>query len=302
MQLNAFIAEVESKGIAFTLNEPMHQHTTFRIGGNADVFIKVVKTDELCAVLCAAQKYCVPIFILGRGSNLLVSDDGIEGAVVSLGGMNDILVLGNEVVCGAGASLSAVCVAAKDNSLTGLEFAFGIPGSIGGALFMNAGAYGGEMSQVIKSAECVDADGNIITLTAEQMSLGYRTSIFKQGGLYITEVTLELKKGDCQAISAQMEELTARRKEKQPLEFPSAGSTFKRPEGYFAGALIEKNGLKGQSVGAAQVSEKHAGFVINKGGASCKDVCALIEIIQQRVLEADGVLLETEVLKTGRNI
>ena len=302
MQLNAFIAEVESKGIAFTLNEPMHQHTTFRIGGNADVFIKVAKTDELCAVLCAAQKYCVPIFFLGRGSNLLVSDDGIEGAVVSLGGMNDIKVLGNKIVCGAGASLSAVCVAARDNSLTGLEFAFGIPGSIGGALFMNAGAYGGEMSQVIKSAECVDSDGNITTLTAEQMSLGYRTSIFKRGGLYITEVTLELKKGDRQAISTQMEELTARRKEKQPLEFPSAGSTFKRPEGYFAGALIEKNGLKGLSVGAAQVSEKHAGFVINKGGASCKDVCALIEKIQQRVLEADGVLLETEVLKTGRNI
>ena len=302
MQLDAFIAEVESKGIAYKLLEPMSQHTTFRIGGAADVFVSVSNTDELAAVISAAKSHQVPLFCIGRGSNLLVSDDGICGAVVSLSALNSISVEGDTITCGAGASLAALSLAARDNSLTGLEFAFGIPGSVGGALYMNAGAYGGEMSQVVVSCECVDNNANKLILSAQEMCLGYRTSIFKHGGLYITSVSVKLKKGDRTQISAQMEELTARRKEKQPLEFPSAGSTFKRPEGYFAGALIEKNSLKGKRIGAAQVSEKHAGFIINTGGASCKDVCTLIKEVQQTVYENDKVKLEPEVLILGRNL
>ena len=302
MQLDAFIAEVKSKGIAYKLLEPMSQHTTFRIGGAADVFVSVSNTDELASVISAAKSHQVPLFCIGRGSNLLVSDDGICGAVVSLSALNSISVEGDTITSGAGASLAALSLAARDNSLTGLEFAFGIPGSVGGALYMNAGAYGGEMSQVAVSCECVDGNANTLTLSAEEMCLGYRTSIFKRGGLYITSVTVKLKKGVRAQISAQMEELTARRKEKQPLEFASAGSTFKRPEGYFAGALIEKNSLKGKSIGAAQVSKKHAGFIINTGGATCKDVCALIKEVQQTVYENDKVKLEPEVLMLGRNL
>lgn len=300
MQLEAFIAEVENKGISCVRGEPMARHTTFRIGGNADVFITVSKTEQLSFALKAARRYEVPVFCIGRGSNLLVSDKGIAGAVISLAGMNEITVEGDRIICGAGASLSALCVAARDASLSGLEFAFGIPGSVGGALFMNAGAYGGEMSQAVVSAECVGENGEYRTVELGEMELGYRTSIFKRGGLYITSVAVRLIPAERSEITAKMEELTARRKEKQPLEYPSAGSTFKRPEGHFAGALIEKNGLKGTCCGGARVSEKHAGFVINSGGASCNDVLGLIEKVQNTVLRNDGVMLEPEVLFVGR--
>lgn len=287
-------------GISYTLGEPMNRHTTFKIGGNADVMLTPESVTELCLVIKTAKEYSVPYFILGKGSNLLVSDDGIEGAVISVSKLDKIEATGDRIVCGAGASLAAVCVAARDAALTGLEFAYGIPGSIGGALYMNAGAYGGEMSQVAVCAQCIDGDGNIVTVSSKDMALGYRTSAFKKNGFVITSVTLELKKGDIQQINAQMQELFGRRRDKQPLEYPSAGSTFKRPEGYFAGALIEKNNLKGVAVGGAQVSEKHAGFVINRGGATCSDVRALIEKIQDTVYKNDGVRLETEVISVGR--
>ena len=300
MQFEAFISEVENKGISFEKGVSMAERTTFRIGGKADALVTVTSGDELAFVLKAAQKNNVPVFCIGRGSNLLVSDKGIEGAVVSLSGMKDISVHENKITCGAGASLSALCIAARDASLSGLEFAFGIPGSVGGALFMNAGAYGGEMSQVVVSAECVDENGEFRSVSADEMALGYRTSVFKNGKLFITSVTVELVPSERSEISAKMEELTAKRKEKQPLEYPSAGSTFKRPEGYFAGALIEKNGLKGFSCGGARVSEKHAGFVINGGKAKCADVLELIKKVQDIVYENDGVMLEPEVLFVGR--
>lgn len=287
-------------GVKYTLDEPMCNHTTFKIGGNADIMINVADTKSLCDVVTSAKNCGVPYFIIGKGSNLLVSDDGIEGAVISVSEISDIKISGNRLVCGAGANLAAVCVAARDAGLSGLEFAFGIPGSVGGALYMNAGAYGGEMSQVVTGAECVAPDGTVISVSKDEMALGYRTSAFKEKGLIITSVTFELECGDVGEINATMQELLSRRKDKQPLEYPSAGSTFKRPVGHFAGALIEKNNLKGVGVGAAEVSVKHAGFVINKGGATCKDVRALIKEIQRVVLENDGVQLETEVIFVGR--
>lgn len=301
MSAEALANFLESENIEYRQNEPMRAHTTFKIGGEADIFIIPASP----AALISAVKKCtgleIPYFILGNGSNLLVSDGGIEGAVISLAGINGISAEGEKITCGAGAMLSSVCLKALSLSLTGLEFAYGIPGTAGGALYMNAGAYGGQMADVIESAECLTASGEIKTLKKEDMRLGYRSSVFKKGGLIIISLTLALKKGDKAEIKAEMDELLNRRKQKQPLEYPSAGSTFKRPEGYFAGALIEKNGLKGLSVGGAQVSEKHAGFVINRGGATAADVKALIGKIQKKVFENDGVMLEPEVIFKGRN-
>ena len=301
MSAKALANFLESENIEYRQNEPMRAHTTFKIGGEADVFIIPASP----AALISAVKKCtgleIPYFILGNGSNLLVSDGGIEGAVISLAGINGISSDGEKITCGAGAMLSSVCLKALSLSLTGLEFAYGIPGTAGGALYMNAGAYGGQMADVIESAECLTASGEIKTLKKENMQLGYRSSVFKNGGLIIISLTLALKKGDKTEIKAEMDDLLNRRKQKQPLEYPSAGSTFKRPKGYFAGALIEKNGLKGLTVGGAQVSEKHAGFVINRGGATAADVKALIGKIQKKVFENDGVMLEPEVIFKGRN-
>ena len=300
MQIKDFTSEVENKGILCVNDEPMCKHTTFHIGGNADVFITASSAEQVKTIISAADKYNVPLFCIGRGSNLLVSDKGIEGAVISLAGINDISVKGNRITAGAGVPLSALCIAAREASLSGIEFAFGIPGSVGGALFMNAGAYGGEMSNVVVSAECVDKTGNIRTLSHDEMALGYRTSIFKDEELLIISVTVELEKAEKADIAALMEKYASSRKEKQPLESPSAGSTFKRPQGHFAGALIESSNLKGTCCGGAQVSTKHAGFVINKGNATCADVRELIKKIQDTVLEHDGVKLETEVIFVGR--
>lgn len=300
MQLDKLLDDLSKNKIKYKSYEPMRNHTTFKIGGNADVFISIGSEQELKAVLNAAKECETPCFILGRGSNLLVSDGGIAGAVISLDALDGIEVKGDTLVCGAGASLKKVCLAARDASLSGLEFAYGIPGTVGGAIYMNAGAYGGDMSQAVKSAQVYDRDGNKKTLNAEQMKLGYRTSVFKSTDLIITSVEFELKRGNYADIKAAMDGFLNRRREKQPLEYPSAGSTFKRPTGNFAGALIEKNNLKGVSVGGAQVSEKHAGFVINTGGASCSDVLTLIEKIQNTVKQADGIDLEPEVIFVGR--
>lgn len=295
-----FLNTLADEKIEYCENEPMFRHTTFKIGGNADIFIKISQVEDLKAVISTANRYDVPLFILGRGSNLLVSDGGIQGAVVSLCGMDRIEVKDGLITCGAGATLRNVCLAAQENSLTGLEFAYGIPGSIGGALYMNAGAYGGEMKDTVVSATAIDMMGNEVTLSRDDMRLGYRTSVFKNSELIITAVSLKLAIGKREDIRAAMDDYFNRRREKQPLEYPSAGSTFKRPEGYFAGALIEKNGLKGASIGGACVSEKHAGFIINTGSASCKDVLTLIEKIKDTVRQNDAVELEPEVIFVGR--
>ena len=301
MNAEALADFLENENIEYRQNEPMRAHTTFKIGGEADIFIIPASPAALIYAVKKCNELEISYFILGNGSNLLVSDGGIEGAVISLSGINGISSDGEKITCGAGAMLSSVCLKALSLSLTGLEFAYGIPGTAGGALYMNAGAYGGQMADVIESAECLTASGEIKTLKKEDMRLGYRSSVFKKGGLIIISLTFALKKGDKAEIKAEMDELLNRRKQKQPLEYPSAGSTFKRPEGYFAGALIEKNGLKGLTVGGAQVSEKHAGFVINRGGATAADVKALIGKIQKKVFENDGVMLEPEVIFTGRN-
>ena len=294
MNAEALADFLENENIEYRQNEPMRAHTTFKIGGEADIFIIPASPAALIYAVKKCNELEIPYFILGNGSNLLVSDGGIEGAVISLSGINGISSDGEKITCGAGAMLSSVCLKALSLSLTGLEFAYGIPGTAGGALYMNAGAYGGQMADVIESAECLTATGEIKTLKKENMQLGYRSSVFKKGGLIIISLTLALKKGDKAEIKAEMDELLNRRKQKQPLEYPSAGSTFKR-------ALIEKNGLKGLTVGGAQVSEKHAGFVINRGGATAADVKALIGKIQKKVFENDGVMLEPEVIFKGRN-
>lgn len=282
-------------------NECMKNHTSFKIGGNADYFVNVCSLQQLKAVIKKVKELKMPYFILGKGSNLLVSDKGIEGAVISLLGLNEITVCDDKIEVGAGANLGSVCLKACENGLTGLEFAYGIPGSIGGALYMNAGAYGGEMSQVVESALCIDENGDEEIIDLTQMQLGYRTSAFKRNGKIVVSVKLKLQKGKSEEIRSKMEDFLGRRKAKQPLEYPSAGSTFKRPEGYFAGALIEKNGLKGFSVGGAVVSEKHAGFVINYNNAKAEDVKQLIQEVKNRVLTADGVELEPEIIFVGRD-
>ena len=300
MQLDKLIDSLSELKIEYVKNEPMSRHTTFKIGGNADLFVKIKNIEELKSVIKTAKQNDVPYFILGKGSNLLVSDNGIEGAVISLDGLDTVKISGNTVVCGAGASLRAVCIATQKASLSGLEFAYGIPGTVGGALYMNAGAYGGEMSQVVVSASVINADGIESILSLNDMKLGYRKSVFKNSDMIITSVTFELKNGDKNEIKAAMDDFFTRRRDKQPLEYPSAGSTFKRPEGYFAGALIEQNNLKGVSVGGAEVSSKHAGFVINKGDATCCDVLELIKKVQDTVRSADNVDLEPEVIFVGR--
>lgn len=276
---------------------PMNKYTTFRIGGNASLMV-IPNTDEALACI---YKECkndgVEPFIIGNGSNMLISDKGLDTVVINMCRENAKVELSGEttIVCDAGITMSKVCNFALENNLTGLEFAFGIPGSAGGAAYMNAGAYGGEMKDVLVRCEHIDKDGNVGELCGDELELSYRTSAYEKNGYIITKLIMELKKGDHDEIKSKMMELLQRRKDKQPLEYPSAGSTFKRPEGYFAGGLIEECGLKGKSVGGAQVSEKHAGFVINKGGATSQDVLDLIKFIQETVLKEKGVLLEPEV-------
>ncbi len=301
MNLHQFKNELLSKKeYSVLFNEPMSLHTTFKIGGNADVFIRCKNTDQLKEVISISNKYDVPYFVLGKGSNLLVSDKGIKGAVITIENISGVTVDGEFLTCGAGASLRSACIAAQKAALSGLEFAYGIPGTVGGALYMNAGAYDGDMSQVVVSAKAIDGNGAEKIFSLDDMCLGYRTSIFKNSKFVITEITFKLKYSDKVEIKRKMDDFFARRRDKQPLEYPSAGSIFKRPEGYFAGALIEKNNLKGVSVGGAQISEKHAGFIINKNSATAEDVKNLIAHVQSIVKNADGVILEPEVIFLGR--
>ena len=281
------------------INEPMSRHTSFRIGGPAAAFVTVSNEEELAAVLSAVTATGAEHMIIGNGSNLLVSDEGYPGIMIKLGGDFESIVRDEKDPCrvkvGAAMLMSRTSAFLTENGLSGFEFASGIPGSIGGAVFMNAGAYGGEIRDVAVSARHMDYSGISGSFLGEELSFGYRKSAYSGKKLIVTEAKFLLEKGDHGEISRRMEDILERRRSKQPLEFPSAGSVFKRPTGYYAGALIEAAGLKGASVGAAQVSEKHAGFIINRGGASCADVCALIEKIQKAVFEKDGVFLEPEI-------
>lgn len=299
MDKKSFLKAFNDKNIDIKEDICLKELTSFKIGGNAEFFVAVKTIDEVVFSVCKAKEYNQPLFVLGKGSNLLVSDKGIKGLVLDMSGLDFVRFEGEKVICGAGLHLQKLCTLALNEELSGLEFAFGIPGSVGGAVYMNAGAYGGEIADCILWAKCIDNGGNIVTLDKNQMELGYRTSIFKKENLIITEAGFSLNRGKKQEISAKMNDFMGRRRDKQPLEFPSAGSTFKRPEGHFAGALIEKNGLKGKSVGGAKVSEKHAGFVINFDNATCEDVKALIKEIQKVVKDNDGVDLETEVIFIG---
>lgn len=282
-------------------HEPMARHTTMRVGGPAEILFSPASEGELLFAVREAKRAGAPFRIIGNGSNLLVLDGGLPGLTIRLGeAFSKISVDGNQIRAQAGALLSRVAAAARDASLTGLEFASGIPGSAGGGMAMNAGAYGGQLSDVFEGCRALDPETGIISaLGPAEMALGYRESAALSRGLIVTEAAFRLTAGDRSAIQAKMDDLSARRREKQPLNLPSAGSTFKRPEGYFAGALIEQAGLKGLRVGGACVSEKHAGFVVNDRNATARDVLDLIRLVQARVLEHSGVRLEPEVRILG---
>ena len=290
--------QLRAGGCRVLTDEPMAGHTTFRIGGTADLF--AVAADETAVI--AACEICrradAPLLIVGNGSNLLVSDKGIRGVVLQLP-IKVPTLDGDRVTVSAGTTLSKLCIFACEHGLSGLEFAYGIPGTVGGGVYMNAGAYGGELSDVLCRVKVLKADQTVVWLSAEEMRLGYRHSRVMEEPMVVLEAEFRLTADQPTAIRARMDEYLSRRKEKQPLEWPSGGSFFKRPEGYFAGALIEQCGLKGYAVGGAQVSEKHAGFVINRGGATCADVMQLCRDVQAAVQEAHGVLLEREVQLIG---
>lgn len=280
--------------------EEMKNHTTFRVGGPADYYVVPHTIEEMRKVVSLCRESEMPYVILGRGSNLLVGDKGYRGVVIqSAQGLCEIQVDGERIIAQAGASLAQIAAVALGEELTGFEFAAGIPGTIGGAVVMNAGAYGGEMKDVLESVKVLTEDGQVIDLPVEELELGYRTSIIPRKGYVVLEASICLKKGKIRQIRERMQELREQRVTKQPLEYPSAGSTFKRPEGYFAGKLIQDAGLKGYAVGGAQVSEKHSGFVVNTGNATAWDIKTLIEEVIQKVKEDSGVTLEPEVKQIG---
>ncbi len=280
--------------------EPMSLHTTFRIGGPADLFVTPGSIQAVADSIRICKETQTPYAVIGNGSNLLVSDTGYRGVIIQIGrNLNQVSVNGEEIRAQAGAMLSVIAKTALSESLTGFEFASGIPGTLGGAAVMNAGAYGGEMKDVLTEVTVLTREGEIRTIPAEKLEMGYRTSLAAKNGWIILEAVLKFQKGDAEAIRGRMEELKMQRVTKQPLDLPSAGSTFKRPEGYFAGKLIMDAGLRGFTVGGAQISEKHCGFVVNKGGATAEDVRNLICAVQKKVQEDAGVKLEPEVKFLG---
>ncbi|WP_029502215.1 UDP-N-acetylmuramate dehydrogenase [Lachnoclostridium phytofermentans] len=284
--------------------EPLSKHTTFKIGGPADYFVITKKVEETAAVIQYCNQRNLPILMIGNGSNLLISDAGLRGVVVKQEDNTKEFIVttceeGYLVTGGAGMNLSAFAMKIANESLTGFEFAAGIPGSLGGAVYMNAGAYGGEIKDCIRSARVLSKEGDILNLSREELELSYRSSMIQKKGYYVIDATFLFQKGEKEEILSKIEELNRARKEKQPLEYPSAGSTFKRPEGYFAGKLIMDAGLRGYRVGGAMVSEKHCGFVINTGDATAKDVLQLIDDIRRIVKEKFGVTLEPEVRLIG---
>lgn len=282
------------------INEPMSRHTSFRIGGPADVIAQPKNEQELQALLRKAQNANIPITIIGNGSNLLVRDKGIRGLVIKLGNMLDEIKISNTTITfGSGISLAKAAKKSASLGLSGMEFAVGIPGSIGGAVYMNAGAYGGEMAHIVSSVRIMDLFGNVKDIMAKDLDFSYRHTSLQKSDSFITSVTVKLQNGDIQDINAKMADFSNKRISKQPLDLPSAGSMFKRPPGYFAGTLIDETGLKGYTVGGAQVSTKHAGFIVNIGGATAADVLQLIRDVQNKVFAVHGVHLETEVLVLG---
>lgn len=284
------------------VDEPMKKHTTFRIGGPADVYVEPAMS-EVVNLINLLRNQQIPFMVIGNGSNLLVSDEGIEGVVVSLGkNAGNITIDGDIVTAQAGALLSSVANKAAEAGLTGLEFASGIPGSIGGAVYMNAGAYGGEIKDVLISVDVLTADYKFVEMQPEELDMSYRHSLLMENGGIVLGARLKLEHGDKDAIIEKIASIRTQRQEKQPLNFPSAGSTFKRPEGFFAGKLIDDAGLRGYAVGGAQVSEKHCGFVVNKGDATAADVLQLMRDVDSKVFELFGVHLTPEVRIVGRNI
>lgn len=281
------------------LSEPMNKHTTFRIGGNADIFVTPESDEQILKAIEIAQRNNIPYYIVGNGSNLLVKDKGFRGVIIQIyKNFSRIEVNGNEIKVQAGALLSAVAKTALNNCLTGMECLSGIPGTIGGAVCMNAGAYGGEIKDIVTGVKVIK-DNKIITITNEEAGFGYRHSNIMSDKMIVLEAYISLEKGDSGAIRTKMSELMEQRNSKQPVELPSAGSTFKRPEGYFAGKLIDDSGLRGYSVGAAQVSPKHCGFIVNNGGATADDVLTLINNVSDVVMDKFGVRLEPEVRIIG---
>lgn len=290
------------KSLAASLNcrieifAPLSNHTSFKVGGRCDMLIYPNSLESLAKLHTKCKEVSLNSIILGNGTNVLFTDRGFRGVVFILSNeIGGVTVEGDTIVAQAGASLKKLCITALDNGLTGLEFAYGIPGTVGGAVYMNAGAYGGEVKDVIVSVTAADASGNVITFTRDELDMGYRKSIFTDSDYVILSATFKLNDGDRTEIKARMDDLMSRRKDKQPLEYPSAGSTFKRPEGTYAGLVIEQSGLKGYTVGGAQVSEKHANFVINKGGATATDIINLIDDVKKIVKEKTGYDLECEV-------
>ena len=300
--MNDLIRFLDDNKIAYIASEPMKAHTTFKIGGPADLLVTVNSVDELQKALTACRERDVPFMILGKGSNLLVSDAGIEGAVIALSGaFKELSADGEIITAGAGVSLSKLCTVAAERSLSGLEFAYGIPGTVGGAVYMNAGAYGGETKDAVIEVVYMTPDGVLGTYSAAELNFGYRHSVFKENDNIILYAKYKLAEDDRDAILARMDDFMNRRRTKQPLEYPSAGSVFKRPEGAFAGTLIEQCGLKGKRIGGAQVSEKHAGFIINAADATCGDVLNLVRLVQETVKRETGYDLECEIIPTGRS-
>lgn len=287
----------EKNGFDIIENEPLKNHTSFKIGGNAEMFVTVSNISQLKAVLCTCKQNDIPLFILGRGSNLLISDNGMRGVVLNLDGeFKEISLKENTITCGAATNLTKLCTFALSESLSGLEFAYGIPGSVGGAVYMNAGAYGGEMKDVVEEVTHITREGEVVTLSADELDFSYRHSVYKDCDNIIISAKFSLTPAESVDIKSKMDDFMNRRRTKQPLEFPSAGSVFKRPQGNFAGTLIEQCGLKGATVGGAQVSEKHAGFIINIGGATCQDVLDLVKLVQDTVQENTGYFLEREII------
>lgn len=299
MGLYEDLCKILGEGNVFK-DEPMKSHTTFRVGGPADWLVTPEEEEQVRELVKVLRKEKIPYYVIGNGSNLLVGDKGYRGVVIQLyKNMSEIRVEGNTIYAQAGALLSKIAAEALSCGLTGLEFASGIPGTLGGAVMMNAGAYGGEMKHVLKGALALTPEGDFKVLPVEQMELGYRSSIFSKNGDVVLNAEMELKTGDPEEIRAYMDELKEKRVTKQPLEYPSAGSTFKRPEGYFAGKLIQDAGLRGFQVGGAQVSEKHCGFVINKGNATAADILSLIGQVADKVEAEFGIRLEPEVKQIG---
>ena len=297
---NEIITLCDNIGCEYLTDAVLKNYTSFKIGGPADIMVFPDTEEKISVIIKKINELSVPKLVIGKGSNMLVSDSGFRGVVINTCKFDKITLIDDTTIsCQSGATLSRLCRFALENSLSGLEFAFGIPGTAGGAAYMNAGAYGGEMVDVLVSCEHLLPDGTKGVFNADELALSYRHSAYSDSDLFISSLTVKLQKGNCDEIKFKMDELMFKRKDKQPIEYPSAGSTFKRPEGYFAAALIDECGLKGYTVGGAQVSEKHAGFVINKDNATAEDVLTLIRHCQETVMDKKGVYIEPEVKIIG---